>query len=137
MPGKLSVNAYDIAWANVSLLVLMFCPACKTDDPAEDTTSAPDDGTTSLSPSNMVVARLLFVERAIKSTRKTRKTLLRQGRKTRNLTTKREVGKNGPQKQKKTGRITPNSATKTASIRHPETRYNAGGTEPALPTADR
>jgi len=55
MPGKLSFNAFDIAWANVSLLVLMFCPACKTDDPAEDTTSAPDDGTTSLSPSNMSV----------------------------------------------------------------------------------
>ena len=37
----------------------------------------------------------------------------------------------------KTGRITPSSATKTASIRHAETRYNAGGTEPAMPTADR
>ena len=57
MPGKLSVNAFDIAWANASLLVLMFCLACKTDDPAEDTTSAPVDGTTSLSPSNMVVVQ--------------------------------------------------------------------------------
>ena len=35
--------------------------------------------------------------------------------------------------QNKTGRITPSSATKTASIRHAETRYNAGGTEPAMP----
>ena len=66
MPGKLSVNALDIAWANASLLVLMFCPACKTDDPADDTASAPVDGTTSLSPSNMAVARLLFVARGIK-----------------------------------------------------------------------
>ena len=58
-------NAVDIAWANASLLVLMFCLAYKTDDPAEDTTSAPVDGTTSLSPSNMVVARLLFVSRLL------------------------------------------------------------------------
>ena len=70
MPGKLSVNAFDIAWANASLLVLMFCLSCKMDGPAEDSTSAPDDGTTSLSPSNMVVARLLFVVPGIKSTQK-------------------------------------------------------------------
>ena len=70
MPGKLSVNAVDIAWANASLLELMFCPAYKTDDPAEDTTSAPDDGTTSLSPLNMIVARLLFVVHGKKSTEK-------------------------------------------------------------------
>jgi len=70
MPGKLSVNAFDMAWANASLLVLMFCPACKTDDPNEDTTSAPEDGTTSLSPSKMVVARLLFVVRGINQPRK-------------------------------------------------------------------
>ena len=37
---------------------------------------------------------------------------------------KREGGGGG---RKKTGRITPSSATKTTSIRHAETRYNAGG----------
>ena len=88
MPGKLSVKAFDIAWANASLLVLMFCPAGKTDDPAEDTTPAPVDGTTSLTPSNMVVARLLFVVRGIKSTQKPWQTPLCRGRKMRNLTTK-------------------------------------------------
>ena len=47
---------------------------------------------------------------------------------------KKEKGEGGGQKE--TGRITPSSATKTASIRHAETRYNTGGTELALPTAN-
>ena len=138
MPGKLSVNAFDIAWANASLLVLMFCPACKTDGPAEDTTAAPDDGTISLSLSNTVVARLLFVVRGIKSTQKTRQKLSVEAE-GQGIYPKKERGrKNGPQGQNKTGRITPSSATKKplryATLKH---ATMLGGTEPALPTADR
>ena len=83
---------------------------------------------TSLSPSNMVVARLLFVVRGIKSKQKntTNSALSRPKDKEFNHKT-RGRKKNGPRKQKKTGRITPSSATKTALIRHAETRYNAGG----------
>ena len=122
MPGKLSVNAFDIAWANASLLVLMFCPACKTDGPAEDTTAAPDDGTISLLLSNMIVARLLFVVRGIKSTQKTRPKLRSVEAEGQGIFPKKKRGrKNGPREQNKTGRITLSSATKPlryATLKH-------------------
>ena len=139
MPGKLSVHAFDITWANASLLVLMFCAACKTDGPAGDTTAAPDDGTISLSLSNIVVARLLFVVRCIKSTQKTRQKLSSVEAEGQGIYPKKERGrKNGPRGQNKTGRITPSSATKKplryATLKH--ATMHAGGTEPAMPTAD-
>ena len=63
--GKHSVNTYDIAWANASPLAL--CTAGPPDCPAVDTMPVTFAGTVSPSVDvDVKVARLLFVERAIK-----------------------------------------------------------------------